>query len=103
MSTNTFIKAQNNAGRKEEGTAIGQALSKRAAHRGRLCGAEQTCWEQHLTPSPATGVTLRGSGQLGVDFASHQEIINSFYRSHTTVKLLIEINNQLLKRQQFDL
>lgn len=52
---------------------------------------------------PCHGGHTQGPAQLGVDFASHQEIINSFYKSHTTDRLLIEINNQLLKCQQFDL
>lgn len=103
MSTNTFIKAEHNVERKEEGTAIGQSLSKRAVHRGRLHGAEQQHWERHRTLSPSMGVVFRGSGQLAVDFALLQEIINSFYKSYTSVRLEIQINSQQPKRQQFDL
>lgn len=103
MSTNTFIKAQHNVEREEEEMAVGQSLSKRAVHRGRLHGAEQQRREQHRTPPPSTGVLFRGSAQLAVDFALHQEIINSFYKSHTSVRLAIQINSQQLKCLQFDL
>lgn len=68
MSTNTFIKAQHNLEREEEGTAMGHSV----VHRGRLHGAEQQRWEQHPTPTPSTGVVLRGSRQWGVDFVLRQ-------------------------------
>jgi len=96
MSTNAFIKAQHNVERKEEGTAIGLSLPKRAVRRGRLQGAEQQRWDQHRTPSPS-------SGQLADGFALHQEIINSFYKSYTSARLVTQINSQQAKCQQFDL